>query len=146
MYYCARRCIVAIPLNRVKVSIFRGGFELELEELGRNPLKSGQGFNISARSPEFLYLVAIPLNRVKVSILLKRGWKLLISRNPLKSGQGFNRFPDQSIEKFCGRVAIPLNRVKVSIEANGFKNVGGDNCRNPLKSGQGFNILKSLEK
>ena len=59
---------VAIPLNRVKVSIHCGQ---DVE----NPVEQ----------------VAIPLNRVKVSIRYRAPWiRLLRSRNPLKSGQGFN--------------------------------------------------------
>ena len=58
----------------------------------RNPLKSGQGFNIlNDYNRGFYNKVAIPLNRVKVSINTEQA-KIL-----------------KEI------VAIPLNRVKVSI-------------------------------
>ena len=63
--------MVAIPLNRVKVSTNRykwGG--KTIKSLSRNPLKSGQGFN-----------------EIKNSI--KKAVDSM-SRNPLKSGQGFN--------------------------------------------------------
>ena len=63
---------VAIPLNRVKVSI--GACCQVFESIypnGRNPLKSGQGFNI------------------KSGIEVAKD-ELTNSRNPLKSGQGFN--------------------------------------------------------
>ena len=65
-YLRARYSVVVIPLNRVKVStiyIWNRG-----NSVRRNPLKSGQGFNL-----------------VKVGI---ESW--IDGRNPLKSGQGFN--------------------------------------------------------
>ena len=60
----------------------------------RNPLKSGQGFNIfdnNRRLKYAVWMVVIPLNRVKVSTTgssIREMW--FLSRNPLKSGQGFN--------------------------------------------------------
>ena len=60
---------------------------------GRNPLKSGQGFNknIFQRRKNGNNVV-IPLNRVKVSTKRSTECKIkeMQSRNPLKSGQGFN--------------------------------------------------------
>ena len=38
---------VVIPLNRVKVSTQHGAADNEWSQKGRNPLKSGQGFNHS---------------------------------------------------------------------------------------------------
>ena len=62
--------MVVIPLNRVKVSTRMEIYELiEITEEGRNPLKSGQGFNLinaGAITGEPI-MVVIPLNRVKVS-------------------------------------------------------------------------------
>ena len=65
---------------------------LEKEELSRNPLKSGQGFN---------------KNKNKTN-------KRSVSRNPLKSGQGFNPKGVLFQWDLTSQVVIPLNRVKVS--------------------------------
>ena len=87
--------MVVIPLNRVKVSthvLFNN--VLKGIRYGRNPLKSGQGFNENS-GIEKIYPasgVVIPLNRVKVSTYFGYDAKYQGSqcRNPLKSGQGFN--------------------------------------------------------
>ena len=65
----------------------------ELSIASRNPLKSGQGFNLE-----------IPfLNASTISC-----------RNPLKSGQGFNISSQLANNFSILQVVIPLNRVKVS--------------------------------
>ena len=61
--------------------------------MGRNPLKSGQGFNLWEAAMKAARGVVIPLNRVKVSTVAGTAAAVLashLSRNPLKSGQGFN--------------------------------------------------------
>ena len=63
--------------------------------VGRNPLKSGQGFNLyitNLQEKNILLKVVIPLNRVKVSTKPYCTYFIIFTdrRNPLKSGQGFN--------------------------------------------------------
>ena len=67
--------MVAIPLNRVKVSM--NAFSLQmLKAFRRNPLKSGQGFNPAGID----------------------GDRIAGRRNPLKSGQGFNSKPEKEVK------------------------------------------------
>ena len=109
-------------------------------DIGRNPLKSGQRFNLL----------------IKIEIIIF----LLASRNPLKSGQRFNAtltiisitlnivvIPLNRVNvstfkltlvKGKNGVVIPLNRVNVSTP-NGEIKVEWGKGRNPLKSGQRFN-------
>ncbi len=116
--------------------------------LSRNPLKSGQCFQLE--TPQFYYL-----------------WKPLVSqsRNPLKSGQCFQlgncirigvgiiivAIPSNRVNVSNGRaeteeemiikskVAIPSNRVNVSNSPFIFHPLRpGRKGRNPLKSGQCF--------
>ena len=85
---------VAIPLNRVKVSIrTKNRFQNRIRKC-RNPLKSGQGFNVASAAEDVMNgsIVVIPLNRVKVSTASVDANDIgeRPGRNPLKSGQGFN--------------------------------------------------------
>ena len=61
---------VAIPLNRVGVSMQKELLRVHCSTLCRNPLKSGRCFNAwkNKIQKEQLKKVAIPLNRVGVSI------------------------------------------------------------------------------
>ena len=86
---------VAIPLNRVGVSIEKTIRKIEENWGSRNPLKSGRCFNISMF--------------IDVTVFGKMG------RNPLKSGRCFNLMY-ACLYLGSEKVAIPLNRVGVSIK------------------------------